>query len=1167
MASSSTGFDQELIKAISQRKLVPFIGAGVSIGVNKPRAKKKFPTWTQLLCSLAETLRTSDPTGADRVLATIRDKDLLAAADVALEKLGRTVFSDCVVRAVDFPDRNAFDLSLPKAIWSLNPSLVVTTNYDRVLQWSAEGPDTRIILNSAHAELRTIFEAADRPSIWHLHGYMDQKKSLILSPSQYRSFYSSTRLKSNEAARSVLGQLFSQHPILFIGFSMTDGYVLDAIAKAMTTFQGYTAPRWVLLKKGEQETQKLWRNFGVRVLEYEEHGQPLIDRIHALVAAVTTGKKSRRKATGEGRTKRPGSAGASAAELIQKADAQAMLGHWTRARKGEPLEGERHYLDVFVEPRISVRVEQTVSAHGRTEEKWETLAPGVDALLGEHFLLSDQWLVITEDAGGGKTVLSWLLAAALSQHAERFWVVRYEGRFPEDLRKDLEQRLPGRLSVAGMTQTAREVLDDLLTQRRVVVIYDALDQDNSSSAVERMHKLRHSVPDECLKTGLRLIVTSRPYAVNQHHTSVFQFADWRHCRLELFDEGQQTDYREQVQRLAESRTPGDGARVETAYGQLLPDREAVADLLAYPVVQSQIRSIIESQMACSGTGTLRPFRNTGDLYWEVANRLLDRAFRNPLYQAQSDEKANLLELLSSYGYLMMLWHRNFSVTAGEIPRIHREVQARFRGGQADWDRCKQILQATYLTDHLLLKENAERELSFPSLKMAEFFAGLYLGRYCDERVMRELRPEIGKGEWNNVWRFVAELPETTDSSGKTVCSVVSMGHSLQALFAVPDKGKLRPTESMFRAWQVLTRNNWLSEVREHVLTGWRQQFRRILIEGYEQGKPSLRARTAAEVVFEGDLTAFVESAVDPELARLRPRLDELDAIKRPDRQQKAELQTLTARYTKLDELKIEDWCQQLRPSFDTYGLCSDAKTGNPDRLTFMMGASDKDSAADKERETPWQKVIVPAFYMATACVTRAQYALFDPQRENVDSDFSEISPDPDCPMIYVNFRDGICFALWLDDSYSLPSEVQWEGAAWGGLDREQHRDYVIGVPPYTANFTSAQVNFDGNNPMRGPESEYRGRTVPVRFAEFQPNGFGLWQMSGNVWEYTRSEWHERLQDAIGHREDNLAGGSADAQRCVRGGSWYDFARYTRCSYRDWSYDRDYITGIRLSRTR
>ena len=480
---------------------------------------------------------------------------------------------------------------------------------------------------------------------------------------------------------------------------------------------------------------------------------------------------------------------------------------------------------------------------------------------------------------------------------------------------------------------------------------------------------------------------------------------------------------------------------------------------------------------------------------------------------------------------------------------------------------RQILQATYLTDHLLLKENAERELSFPSLKMAEFFAGLYLGRYCDERVIQELQPEIGKGEWNNVWRFVAELPETTDSSGKTVCNAASLSHSLQALSAVPDKSRLRPTESMFRAWQVFTRNAWLSGVREQVLTGWRQQFRRILIEGYEQGMPSLRARTAAEVLFEDDLEEFVESAVDPELAELGLRMDELEKIKRPDRQQKVELQTLTARYAKLHELNIVDWCQQLCPGSPTYGLCSDAPKGDPEQLTFMMGASDEDSVANSD-EKPWQKVPpIPAFYTATACVTRAQYALFDPQREQEHSDLRQKAPDPDCPMIYVDFHDGICFALWLDDRYSLPSEVQWEGAAWGGLDRKQHQDYVIGVHPYTANFTAAEVNFDGNYPLEGPKSEYRQRTVPVRFAEFQPNGFGLWQMSGNVYEYTRSEWHGRLQDAIEHREDNLACGSAEASRCVRGGSWDNIARDTRCSLRNWYDDRYIITGIRLSRTK
>ncbi|MFM7863830.1 MAG: hypothetical protein ACKPHU_06430, partial [Planctomycetaceae bacterium] len=253
-----------------------------------------------------------------------------------------------------------------------------------------------------------------------------------------------------------------------------------------------------------------------------------------------------------------------------------------------------------------------------------------------------------------------------------------------------------------------------------------------------------------------------------------------------------------------------------------------------------------------------------------------------------------MELLSCYGYLMMLWYQNFSVEEDKIPPMHREVKRRFRGSNADWERCSKILVDTYLTEHLLLKENGKRELSFPSLKMAEFFAGLYLGRYSDDCVIKELQPEIGGGEWNNVWRFVAELPETTNSSGHSACEPDSLCCSLQALFAVPDEGKVRPTESMFRAWQVLQRNAWLSNVRQQVLGGWRQQFRRILIEGYDKRQPTERARTAAEVLLKEDLEQFVKAGKEVEQDRINQRLRELDKIKRPTVQEKSELETLSA---------------------------------------------------------------------------------------------------------------------------------------------------------------------------------------------------------------------------------------------------------------------------------
>ncbi|MFM7836327.1 MAG: hypothetical protein ACKPJD_31415, partial [Planctomycetaceae bacterium] len=177
---------------------------------------------------------------------------------------------------------------------------------------------------------------------------------------------------------------------------------------------------------------------------------------------------------------------------------------------------------------------------------------------------------------------------------------------------------------------------------------------------------------------------SRPYAVNQHHTRVFHLQDWRHCRLELFDAGQQADYRQQVVQLAEAGSPGSGAVVQAAYQQLLPDPRAVADLLVYPVVQAQIRSLVELQLSANEKGKLRPFRNAGDLYLEVANRLLDRAFKSGRYTETLKDRAQLFQLLACYGYLMMLKYRDYRVPEHEIAAMHAAVRDRCEVNDKDW---------------------------------------------------------------------------------------------------------------------------------------------------------------------------------------------------------------------------------------------------------------------------------------------------------------------------------------------------------------------------------------------------------------------------------------------------------------------------------------------------
>ena len=839
---------------------------------------------------------------------------------------------------------------------------------------------------------------------------------------------------------------------------------------------------------------------------------------------------------------------------------------WKNARQGGALEGESHRLDVFVKPQLSVLQKQTDNREAT--ERWRKLPAGVQRLIDEYLIPGGRWLIITEDAGGGKTVLSWYLRAALSRHSHRFWVVRYEGAFPDDLRSDLQAQLAHRLQQRGIDQKPKSVLDDLLKQGRVVVIYDALDQDNSDKAAERIHQLRHQHSDELLAKQLRLVVTSRPYAVNQQHTRIFGRQEWQHCKLELFDEPQQEDYRQQMVRLWEDRK-GWGSRVEDLYRQIIPDREAIADLLPYPVVQWLIRTIIEATLNDNPAAALRPFRNAGDLYWEVSHRLLDRAFKSGRFTQQPGDIALLFEGIACYGYEMMLRYRDYRVPSGDIPVVKRSVRQRFSGTDGEWDRCSKILRETYLTEHLLLKENREQELSFPSLKMLEFFTAVYLARYASSSVVSELTPHIGDEKWNNVWRFVAELPETTDQDGQPASRADSLRHSLQVLFSVPQQ-KTRPAESMFRAWQVLARNEYLSDVLHEVMEGYRHQFRRLLIEMDEDAQPASTALTAAEVLLEDDLREFVTQAVDREMVLIDTELQKLDTIKRRTRAEQSTLTNLERRYETLQDFPIDNWWDRIKPKSRAYALCSDEKkNGNSDRLTFSMGASPEDQHA-RENEKPWQPVDLPAFYMATGCVTRAQYRLFDPQREYAHAEqFKSRAPYDECPMIEVDFYDSFCFALILGDRYTLPSECEWEGAAWGGINRQKHQDYVIGIPPFDASFTSQHVNFDGNHPLDGKKSEYRERTLPVRHNAFGVNGFGLWQMHGNVWEWCRSEWHGELKDAVGHRNDATAKTSAASARCVRGGSWFINARNCRASFRNWfdADDRYGDAGFRLSRTK
>lgn len=155
------------------------------------------------------------------------------------------------------------------------------------------------------------------------------------------------------------------------------------------------------------------------------------------------------------------------------------------------------------------------------------------------------------------------------------------------------------------------------------------------------------------------------------------------------------------------------------------------------------------------------------------------------------------------------------------------------------------------------------------------------------------------------------------------------------------------------------------------------------------------------------------------------------------------------------------------------------------------------------------------------------------------------------PVVCVSWNDADAYAKWLSGrdkrTYRLPSEAQWEYAARGGgrIERYAGGDNVDAVAWYSANSG--------------------GSTHPV--GQKKGNALGLYDMSGNVWQWTADWYAERY-----YREspkDNPPGPAVGTKKIFRGGSWFYDARGVRASYRDFavpSYRSSYL-GFRLLRER
>jgi formylglycine-generating enzyme len=146
---------------------------------------------------------------------------------------------------------------------------------------------------------------------------------------------------------------------------------------------------------------------------------------------------------------------------------------------------------------------------------------------------------------------------------------------------------------------------------------------------------------------------------------------------------------------------------------------------------------------------------------------------------------------------------------------------------------------------------------------------------------------------------------------------------------------------------------------------------------------------------------------------------------------------------------------------------------------------------------------------------------------------SAIEDRADHPVVHVSWNDAVAFCAWADAR--LPTEAEWEYAARGGRVRCRFPWGDELEPGGEHRMNVFQGVFPADNSL---EDGYAG-TAPV--GAFAPNGYGLHQVTGNVWEWT-ADWFDRAYYAVSPRRDPQ-GPPAGAARVMRGGSYLCHASY------------------------
>jgi hypothetical protein len=281
--------------ALSSKKILPLVGAGVSMSINNKGGERVFPSWKELLLSAAEKLENENELDtATLIKIFIRKNDYQSAAEHAYDGLKNGHWHRFIQDKfdVDLDGLDTKSAALPKAIWKLS-NQIITLNYDRILSWAhpSNSAQVSVIENSSVANLPNIYEDNQKPVVWHLHGHIDNSNKLILTPDSYAKLYPTSELANTEylAALQTLKNVVANRNLLFIGCSLEDAELLAEINNQNDLFSGNGKVHFALIKESNRcEIEKKLKGTPIQVVTFENYGEPLIDKINEMVACIET---------------------------------------------------------------------------------------------------------------------------------------------------------------------------------------------------------------------------------------------------------------------------------------------------------------------------------------------------------------------------------------------------------------------------------------------------------------------------------------------------------------------------------------------------------------------------------------------------------------------------------------------------------------------------------------------------------------------------------------------------------------------------------------------------------------------------------------------------------------------------------------------------------------